>query len=93
MNDTSNALEIENHIELLNSNFDDDQILMENGTSEVSISFRDEVATSFILMKGTKLNILLIFAPLALIGSKTGVLGEFLCFCCAGLALIPCAER
>mmetsp|Transcript_23637 Transcript_23637/g.27331 ORF Transcript_23637/g.27331 Transcript_23637/m.27331 type:complete len:628 (-) Transcript_23637:368-2251(-) len=59
-------------------------------------NFRDEFVASFVLMKGTKLNTLLIFAPLAFWGSYTASFGdftEFICFCSAGLALIPCAER
>ena len=73
--------------------FDDDQFLGLDGHPPSHSCFQDEARASFILMKGTKLNLLLIFAPMALIGSKSGLIGEFLCFCCAGLALIPCAER
>ena len=58
-----------------------------------NLSFREEVSFSFYAMKSSKLNLLLVFAPVAFFGSKTGILGEFQCFCCAGLALIPCAER
>ena len=36
---------------------------------------------------------LLLFGPVALIGDFTGWLSEFVCFCFAALALIPCAER
>lgn len=62
-------------------------------TNNVPMTFLAEFRLSFLLMKSTRLNLLLGFAPVAFIGSRTGFLGEFLCFCCAGLALIPCAER
>ncbi len=57
------------------------------------LSFRHEFLHSIFVIKSSRLNVLLLFAPLAFFGSKTGILGEFQCFCCAGLALIPCAER
>lgn len=56
-------------------------------------TMKDEVLYSLMLMRDSKLNLLLAFAPLAVFGSRMGILGEFQCFCCAGLALIPCAER
>lgn len=56
-------------------------------------NLRSDFLSSFAMMKGTRLNLLLIFAPIAYIGTKSGYLGEFVCFCFAGLALIPCAER
>ena len=56
-------------------------------------TIKDEILYSFILMRDSKLNFLLAFAPIAVFGSRMGILGEFQCFCCAGLALIPCAER
>ncbi len=78
-------------IDVSNPNFDDDQFLVD--PPPLPSCFKDEVRSSITLMKGTKLNYLLVFAPLAVVGSKSGWLGEFQCFCCAGLALIPCAER
>lgn len=48
---------------------------------------------SFRLMMNRKLNILLLFGPLAMFGSSTDAFGEFFTFLFAGLALIPCAER
>jgi Ca2+:H+ antiporter len=41
----------------------------------------------------SKLTWLLLLGPLALFGDATGFFGEALCFACAGIALIPCAER
>ena len=56
-------------------------------------SLHDEFIASLRLMTDAKLNILLICGPVAFIGSAIGFFGEALCFCLAGLALIPCAER
>lgn len=53
----------------------------------------NEVMTSFRLILNSKLNILLLCGPLVVMGSAFNVFGEALCFCLAGLALIPCAER
>ena len=62
-----------------------------NVTYPMSIS--EEFLKSLRLMMDAKLNILLICGPLAFIGSFFGIFGEALCFCLAGLALIPMAER
>jgi Ca2+/H+ antiporter len=56
-------------------------------------SVATEAQSSFRLMMTKKLNILLLFGPLAMFGSSTGAFGEFFTFLFAGLALIPCAER
>lgn len=55
--------------------------------------FIDETVASLRLMLDSKLNILLVFGPLAALGSITDAFGEFFTFLFAGLALIPCAER
>lgn len=52
-----------------------------------------EALESLRLMTDAKLNILFLCGPFAFIGSAMGIFGEALCFCLAGLALIPCAER
>jgi Ca2+/H+ antiporter len=57
------------------------------------VSFQCEAQSSLRLMMTKKLNILLLFGPLAMFGSSTGAFGEFFTFLFAGLALIPCAER
>lgn len=56
-------------------------------------SFTHEAQSSLQLMITKKLNVLLLFGPLAMFGSSTGAFGEFFTFLFAGLALIPCAER
>jgi len=53
----------------------------------------DEFAESARILSNTKLNWLLLFAPLAMVGSHFELIGEAPCFCFAGLALIPFAER
>lgn len=60
--------------------------------THVSYLSQDALA-SLRLMADAKLNILFLCGPLAFIGSAMGIFGEALCFCLAGLALIPCAER
>ena len=50
-----------------------------------------ECLTSVDLILRKRLNWLLIFAPIAILG-KSGLLGESSCFVLAGLALIPLAE-
>jgi len=54
-----------------------------------SSSIIDEFIHSSKLMLDSKLNLLLIFSPLA----SPSIFGEATSFCFAGLALIPCAER
>lgn len=53
----------------------------------------NEVLSSFRLISNSKLNALLVCGPLVMIGSTFKFFGEALCFCLAGLALVPCAER
>ena len=48
-------------------------------------------STDFIFQ--SKLTWLLIFGPVALVGSANGWLGEAACFCFSGIAIVPCAER
>jgi Ca2+:H+ antiporter len=52
-----------------------------------------EVKQSGELIFASRLTWLLIAGPVALAGSATEKLPDFLCFAFAGLALIPCAER
>ena len=54
-------------------------------------TLRHEVLISVDLILRKRLNWLLIFAPVAMMG-KGGLLGEASCFVLAGLALIPLAE-
>ena len=56
-------------------------------------TFWDEIWQSTELLFQSKLTWLLLFGPIAVIGDSTGIIGEAACFTCAGLALIPCAER
>lgn len=56
-------------------------------------TFRDEIWQSTEALFQGKLTWLLLFGPIAVIGDSTGIIGEAACFTCAGLALIPCAER
>lgn len=56
-------------------------------------TFGDEIWQSTELLFQSKLTWLLLFGPIAVIGDSTGIIGEAACFTCAGLALIPCAER
>jgi hypothetical protein len=53
----------------------------------------DEIWSSTELLFQNKLTWLLLFGPVAVYGDSTGFIGESICFVCAGLALIPCAER
>ncbi|KAL7522424.1 hypothetical protein ACHAWX_007110 [Stephanocyclus meneghinianus] len=55
-------------------------------------NLRQECLLSTELIFRKKLNWLLVFAPIAILG-KSGLLGESSCFVLAGLALIPLAER
>ena len=41
----------------------------------------------------TKLVWMLALGPVAVLADFSGIVSETLCFCLAGLALIPCAER
>ena len=41
----------------------------------------------------SRLNVLMLGGVVAVVGDTTGLLGEPICFCLSGLALIPCAER
>jgi hypothetical protein len=45
------------------------------------------------LLFNSRLTWMLMLGPLALFGDATKLFGEALCFACAGIALIPCAER
>ena len=56
-------------------------------------TFGDEIWQSTEALFQSKLTWLLLFGPIAVIGDSTGFIGEAACFTCAGLALIPCAER
>lgn len=61
---------------------------------EIKTSLWTEVvASTDIIFQKSRLNWLLLLGPLAVVGDAMGFLGEALCFCCAGAALIPCAER
>ncbi|KAL7568133.1 hypothetical protein ACA910_019528 [Epithemia clementina (nom. ined.)] len=59
--------------------------------------FWDELTASVDLVfttgTNTKVIWLLALGPIALVGSITNFMNDALCFACAGLALIPCAER
>ncbi len=95
MNDMRNNLEPENHIEMLSqeNHYDDSDQLSFDDIPVRPSSLLEEFGQSLTLIKSSKLNLLLVFAPISFLGSQTGKLGEFPCFCFAGLALIPCAER
>ncbi|CAB9516045.1 Vacuolar cation/proton exchanger [Seminavis robusta] len=56
-------------------------------------TFWEEVWASTELLFQSKLTWLLLMGPIAVFGDSTGLVGEATCFTCAGLALIPCAER
>jgi hypothetical protein len=56
-------------------------------------TFWEEVWASTELLFQSKLTWLLLMGPIAVLGDSTGFVGEATCFTCAGLALIPCAER
>jgi hypothetical protein len=56
-------------------------------------SICEELWESGEVLFSSKVTWLLLFGPVALIGDFTGWLSEFVCFCFACLALIPCAER
>lgn len=56
-------------------------------------SLMEEIVTSAELLLSAKINVLLVFAPLALLGDVTGWVAPSLCFVFAAAALIPCAER
>lgn len=88
--------ERQDHIELGNIT----DRLFEHTDSNVSFSrtppkcdVPNEILTSLGLILDSKLNILFVCGPLAVIGNASGIFGEALCFCLAGIALIPCAER
>ena len=57
------------------------------------LSLKDELVASTDLLFQSKLNYLLVLGPLAVVGNASGLVPEALCFFCAGVALIPCAER
>ena len=56
-------------------------------------SLMEELWSSTELLFQSKLTWLLIMGPIAVYGDSSGLIGEAACFTCAGLALIPCAER
>lgn len=100
MNGCKNELEMVKPVELFKKDpeIGVDDLMFDLNTPLPSIQdspkrIQNDFLSSLVMMKGTKLNLLLIFAPIAYIGTKSGYLGEFICFCFAGLALIPCAER
>ena len=63
-------------------------------TADVMLrTFGEEIWQSTELLFQSKLTWLLLFGPIAVIGDSSGLIGEAVCFTCAGLALIPCAER
>jgi len=93
---TSSASDHEHHIELGNLTdrlFDVGESNTSTAPHQKTISLKDEAVASLKLMTDAKLNVLFVFGPIAFIGASTGLIGEALCFCFAGLALIPCAER
>ena len=51
--------------------------------SSIDVMFGDSKLTWWMLSLG----------PIAVLGDASGVLGESICFICAGIAMIPCAER
>jgi hypothetical protein len=51
------------------------------------------IVSSEIVLLRPRLNLLMIGGIVAMAGDTTGALGEPVCFCLSGLALIPCAER
>jgi hypothetical protein len=73
--------------------YDSEMLLEDSSGNNPKLSFTEEFRISLRLMKDSRINILLIGAPIAYIGAKSGYLGEFLCFCLSGIALIPLAER
>lgn len=74
--------------------------LFEHAESNISFPRRqsqnatiNEILTSLRLILNSKLNVLLVCGPLVVMGSTFKIFGEALCFCLAGLALVPLAER
>lgn len=56
-------------------------------------SIMEEIVASAEILFSSKITILLLFAPLALVGDATSWIAPSLCFVFAAGALIPCAER
>mmetsp|Transcript_9485 Transcript_9485/g.13443 ORF Transcript_9485/g.13443 Transcript_9485/m.13443 type:complete len:401 (-) Transcript_9485:658-1860(-) len=53
----------------------------------------EEVVISVRVMFNSKVTWLFLFGPIAVVGQKSKLLGESICFCFAGLSLVACAER
>jgi hypothetical protein len=56
-------------------------------------SIKEEIVASAEILFSSKITILLLFAPIALVGDATSWIAPSLCFVFAAGALIPCAER
>jgi hypothetical protein len=56
-------------------------------------SIIEDIVVSADILFRSKITILLLFAPLALVGDATSWVAPSLCFVFAAVALIPCAER
>ena len=83
---------------LLTSVSSSDQSKATNFSNQIMFytSFRvllDEMNQSKFHLFNTRITWLLLFGPLAIIGSWTGAVKEDMLFLFAGIALIPCAER
>ena len=63
-----------------------------NTTLSPSLLRREILISTDLILRRQKLNYLLLFAPLAIVGKSYEWLGESSCFVLAGLALIPLAE-
>jgi hypothetical protein len=59
----------------------------------ISLKLTEELWMSTDYIFQSRLTWLLVLGPIAIAGDSLGFLGEAMCFACAGIALIPCAER
>ena len=62
-------------------------------TSHQAIGLCSELGRSTEVIFRTKLIWMLALGPLAILADFSGMVSDTVCFCFAGLALIPCAER
>jgi Ca2+/H+ antiporter len=67
--------------------------LTTNGSVATMPTLLEELWASTDLIFQSRLTWLLALGPFAVVGDATNMLGESLCFACAGIAMIPCAER
>ena len=68
-------------------------IIKRDDLSAKALEFWTELWQSAEVLFSSKITLLLLLGPAALIGDSTGLLGESACFLLAAGALIPCAER